>query len=80
MTETKQRTLLERLIGKPLPWLAWAWVVLALIWLVLAIVEPSGFHTFMAIVWIILAALQLWSVSFARRQERNRARNAGKDS
>ncbi|PYY55164.1 hypothetical protein DEJ17_13190 [Curtobacterium sp. MCSS17_011] len=80
MTETKQRTLLERLIGKPLSWLAWAWVVLALIWLVLAIVEPSGFHTFMAIVWIVLAALQLASVSFARRQERNRARNAAEDS
>ncbi|WP_412168292.1 hypothetical protein ACLUS2_003105 [Curtobacterium flaccumfaciens pv. flaccumfaciens] len=80
MTETKQRTLLERMIGKPLPWLAWAWAVLALIWLVLAIVDPSGFHTFMAIVWIILAALQVTSVSFARRQERNRARNAAEDS
>lgn len=80
MTETKQRTLLERMIGRPLPWLAWMWVVLALIWLVLAIVEPSGFHTTMAIVWIILAALQLASVSFTRRQERNRARNAAEDS
>ncbi|MBB1197624.1 hypothetical protein [Curtobacterium flaccumfaciens] len=80
MTETKQRTLLERMIGRPLPWLAWAWVVLALIWLVLAIVEPSGFHTTMAIAWIILAALQLASVSFARRQERNRGRNAAEDS
>lgn len=80
MTETKQRTLLERMIGRPLPWLAWTWVVLALIWLVLAIVEPSGFHTTMAIVWIILAALQLAPVSFTRRQERNRARNAAEDS
>jgi len=80
MTETKQRTLLERMIGRPLPWLAWAWVVLALIWLVLAIVEPSGFHTTMAIVWIILAALQVASVSFTRRQERNRARNSAEDS
>lgn len=76
VTETKQRSLLERLVGKPLPWLVWAWAVLALTWIVLAIVEPSGLHTFMAFAWTILAAVQLGSVYYARRQERNRARNA----
>ena len=49
MAESKQRSLLERLIGKPLPWLAWTWVALAAVWITLAIVDPSGLHTFMAI-------------------------------
>jgi len=73
MIETKQRSLLERLVGKPLPWLVWAWAVLAVIWIVLAIDEPSGMHIFLAIVWTILAAVQLGSAYYTRRQERNRA-------
>ncbi|MCS6582305.1 hypothetical protein [Curtobacterium citreum] len=80
MTETQRRSLLERLIGKPLPWLAWGWAVIALVWLVLAVVEPSRFHTQMAVLWIILAAVQIGSVSYARAQARKRARNAGDDS
>ncbi|WP_148071094.1 hypothetical protein [Curtobacterium sp. PhB115] len=82
MLETKQRSILERLVGKPLPWLGWAWVVLAAIWLVLAFVDPSGFHTTMAITWTILAAVQLGSVHLARRQERRRIQgeDTGKDS
>lgn len=80
MTEMQRRTLLERLIGKPLPWLAWVWAVIALVWLVLAVVEPSRFHTQMAVLWIILAAVQIGSVSYARAQARKRARNAGDDS
>ncbi|WP_267423616.1 MULTISPECIES: hypothetical protein [unclassified Curtobacterium] len=76
MAETTERSVLERMIGRPLPWLAWAWAALAVVWIVLAVVEPSGFHTFMAIAWTVLAAVQLGSVAFARRQERNRAQNA----
>lgn len=75
MVETKQRSLLERLVGKPLPWLAWAWVVLAAVWIILAFIDPSGFHTFMAIAWTILAAVQLISVQLARRQERRRVQD-----
>lgn len=73
MAEMKHRSLLERLIGKPLPWLVWVWVALAAVWITLAIVEPSGFHTFMAITWSVLAAIQLGSTYYARRQERRRA-------
>ncbi|MBT1544864.1 hypothetical protein [Curtobacterium aurantiacum] len=76
MTEMHRRSLLERLIGKPLPWLVWVWAVIALVWLVLAVVEPSRFHTQMAVIWIILAAVQIGSVSFARAQARKRARSA----
>jgi len=79
MTETKQRSLLERLVGKPLPWLVWAWAVLAVFWIVLAVVEPSGLHTSMAIAWTILAAVQLGSAYYVRRQERNRAQNVDSD-
>lgn len=76
MTETNRRSLLERIIGMPLPWLVWAWVVLAGIWIVLAVSEPSGLHTFMAIAWTILAAVQLGTAYYTRHQERNRTRNA----
>ncbi|ROQ18174.1 MULTISPECIES: hypothetical protein [unclassified Curtobacterium] len=74
MTETKQRSLLERLVGKPLPWLVWAWAVLAVIWIVIAIMEPTGLHIFVAVAWTALAAVQLLSAYYARRHERNRAR------
>ncbi|MBT1620518.1 MULTISPECIES: hypothetical protein [Curtobacterium] len=80
MTETQRRSLLERLIGKPLPWLVWGWVVIALVWLVLAVVEPSRFHTEMAVLWGILVAVQIGSVLVARAHSRKRARGAGKDS
>ena len=79
VTETKQRSLLERLVGRPLPWLVWAWAVLAVIWIVLAIAEPSGSHTFMACTWTILAAVQLGSAYYARHQERIRAQNTDGD-
>lgn len=80
MTGMQRGSLLERLIGKPLPWLVWVWAVVALVWLVLAVVEPSRFHTQMAVLWIILAAVQIGSVSLARAQARKRARNAGNHS
>lgn len=80
MTETQRRSLLERLIGKPLPWLVWGWAVIALAWLVLAVVEPSRFHTEMAVLWGILVAVQIGSVLVARAHSRKRARGAGKDS
>lgn len=73
MAEMKRRSILERLIGKPLPWLAWVWVALAAVWITLAIVDPSGLHTFMAIAWSVLAAVQLGSTYYARRQEHRRA-------
>lgn len=80
MTETQRRSLLERLIGKPLPWLVWGWAVIALVWLVLAVVEPSRFHTEMAVLWGILVAVQIGSVLVARAHSHKRARGAGKDS
>ncbi|OII13933.1 hypothetical protein [Curtobacterium sp. MCBA15_008] len=80
MTEMKRRSVLERLVGKPLPWIAWTWAALAVIWIILAIVDPSGFHTFMAITWSILAALQLSANHYARKQERSRAPGADFDT
>jgi Na+/melibiose symporter-like transporter len=72
MIESTRRSLLERLAGRPLPWLIWAWVVLAVIWIVLAFAEPSGLHTFLAIAWTVLAAVQLGMAYYRRRQERRR--------
>jgi len=74
MIETTRRSLLERLVGRPLPWLVWAWVVLAAIWIVLAFAEPSGLHTFLAIAWTVLAAVQLGTAYYRRRQEHRRIR------
>lgn len=79
MTATTQRSVLERLFGKPNRWLAWTWAALAVIWIVLAVVDPSGFHTFMAITWSVLAAIQLIATYAARRQERIRARGTDAD-
>lgn len=80
MTETKRRSILERIVGKPLPWLAWTWAALAVIWIVLAIVDPSGFHTFMAIAWSVLAIVQLSAAYYARKQEHGRAPTAEADT
>jgi len=74
MTEMKRRSLLERLIGMPLSWLASVWVALAAVWIGLAIVDWSRLHTFTAIALSVLAALQLGSTYYARRQEQRRAR------
>jgi cytochrome oxidase assembly protein ShyY1 len=46
----------------------------------LAIVEPSGFHTFMAIAWSVLAAVQLGAAYYVRREERRRAQASGADT
>lgn len=73
MTEMQQRSLLERLIGKPLPWLAWTWAGLAVVWIVLTVVDPTGFHVLMAIAWSALAAIRLGGLYYARRLERRRA-------
>lgn len=72
MTEMQQRSLLERLIGKPLPWLAWTWAGLAVVWIVLTVVDPTDFHVLVAIVWSVLAVIRLGGVYYARRQERRR--------
>ncbi|MBF4606665.1 hypothetical protein [Curtobacterium sp. VKM Ac-1393] len=72
MTEMQQRSLLERLIGKPLPWLAWTWAGLAVVWIVLTVVDPTDFHVPVAIVWSVLAVIRLGGVYNARRQERRR--------
>ena len=79
MTDMNRRSLLERLVGRPLPWVVWAYSALAVILVVLAVIEPSGLHTFMAIVWPILAAIQISSAWYVRRQERNRAGTADSD-
>lgn len=79
MIETTRRSLLERLVGRPLPWLVWAWVVLAAIWIFLAFAEPSGLHTFLAIAWAVLAAVQLGTAYYRRRQEHRRI-HEGPDS
>ncbi|WP_144763936.1 hypothetical protein [Curtobacterium sp. 9128] len=75
MGEMQQRSLLERLVGRPLPWVAWAWLVLAVVWVVFAIVEPSGFHTTMAISWTVLAAVQFCALWFGRRPRRTQPRD-----
>jgi hypothetical protein len=80
MNEMKRRSVLERIGGKPLPWLAWAWAALAVIWIVLAIVDPSRFHTFMAITWSILAINQLGASYYARRKEQRQAPTSETDT
>ena len=80
MTEMQRRSVLERLVGNPARWIVWAWAGLAVIWIILAISDPSGFHTFMAITWSILAIVQIVATSFARRQERRRSRPAASDA
>lgn len=42
--------------------------------IVIAIMEPTGLHIFVAVAWTALAAVQLLSAYYARRHERNRAR------
>ncbi|WP_146242638.1 hypothetical protein [Curtobacterium sp. MCPF17_047] len=74
MTEMKQRSLLERFFGKPLPWVAWVWAALAAVWIFFAVVAPSNFHTFMAIAWSVLAVIQLGAAYHARRQQLRRAK------
>jgi len=76
MTEMTRPSPLERLVGKPLPWVVWAWVALAAIWIILDIVDSSGFRTFMAVAWSVLAATQLGAAYYARRQERRRVQAA----
>ncbi|MEV7931330.1 hypothetical protein [Curtobacterium sp. NPDC089185] len=73
MIATKQRSLLERLVGKRLPWLEWVWAAPAVVWIVVAVAEPSGFHTVMAVVWSLLAVAQIGASVRAGR----RARSAG---
>ncbi|MBE7195773.1 MAG: hypothetical protein INR66_25255 [Gordonia polyisoprenivorans] len=73
MTEMRPRSFLDRLVGRPRPWVVWAWVALAVAWIASAVFDPSGFHTFMAIAWSVLAAIQLGAAYYARRQERRRA-------
>lgn len=72
VTETTRRSLLERLVGRPLPWLVWAWVVLAAVWIVLAFADPSALHTALAIVWTLLAAVQFGAAHYRHREHRRR--------
>jgi hypothetical protein len=58
------------MVGKPLPWLGLVWAGLALIWIVLAFVDPTRTHTVMAVLWSILAAVQIASIVSARRRAR----------
>jgi hypothetical protein len=79
MTTMEQRSLVEKIFGRPRAWVVWAWTALAVVWIVLALVDPSGFHTFMAIAWSVLAAVQLGASFSARRRDRRRARDVESD-
>jgi glucose-6-phosphate-specific signal transduction histidine kinase len=79
MTTMEQRSLVEKIFGRPRTWAVWAWAALAVVWIVLALVDPSGFHTVMAIAWSVLAAVQLAATFVARRQDRRRAREVEAD-
>lgn len=68
MSGEQQRSLTEWLIGRPRAWVVWAYAAIALIWAVLAFTEPSGFHTFVAITWTLLAAAQAAGYLVARRR------------
>jgi len=54
------------------------WAVIAIIWNLLAFVDPSSFHTTMAVVWSILAAVQIGSIAYTRR--RAQAAAAGQEA
>lgn len=65
-----QRSLLERMVGRPMPWLAWAWVVIAALWVIIAFTDPSGFHTIIAVVWVLLAGAQIAAWLYSRKKTR----------
>jgi hypothetical protein len=72
MMQSEQRSPFERLVRRPVPWLAGVWTLLAVFWVVRAFVDPSTFHTSMAVVWSVLAAIQIGGVVHRRRQDRAR--------
>ncbi|WP_146243651.1 hypothetical protein [Curtobacterium sp. MCBD17_008] len=49
----ESRTLSRWLFGRPSLWLACGWLVVGLMWLGLAVAEPSAFRYFIAAPWII---------------------------
>jgi len=57
-------------LGKPRAWVVWVWLALAIAWIIIAVVEPSGFRMFMAIAWSVLAVLQIVAFHLARRRRR----------
>lgn len=70
MTDMERRSVVEVLLGKPRAWVVWIWSALAIAWISIAVVEPSGFRTFMAIAWSVLAVLQVVAFYLALRRRR----------
>jgi len=70
VTDRERRSVAEVLLGKPRAWVVWVWLALAIAWIIIAVVEPSGFRTFMAIAWSVLAVLQIVAFRLARRRRR----------
>ncbi|WIE80556.1 hypothetical protein [Curtobacterium sp. MCSS17_016] len=70
MTDRERRSVAEVLLGKPRAWVVWGWLALAIAWIIIAVVEPSGFRTFMAIAWSVLAVFQIVAFYLARRRRR----------
>ncbi|WP_161968843.1 hypothetical protein [Curtobacterium oceanosedimentum] len=48
MSEPKQRSVIERFLGRPKPLLGWVWVASSVCWFVLAAINPSPFRFFIA--------------------------------
>ncbi|WP_131847752.1 MULTISPECIES: hypothetical protein [unclassified Curtobacterium] len=72
MTESKQRSVIERFLGRPKPWIGWVWVALSVCWFVLAVIDPSPFRFFIAATWLLVGVLNLvGAYAYRRRVQRN---------
>lgn len=56
----QRRSVGEWWLGRPrLRWTSWLWLGVGLMWLVLAITEPSTFHVIAAVLWGSAAVLRV---------------------
>lgn len=69
MTEDRQRrrSTAETLFGRPKPWLAWVWLAVGVLWLVVAITDPSVFRYVAAAVWLA-GGIGMLTVSYRARR------------
>jgi len=68
VTESKQRSVIERFLGRPKSWIGWVWVALSVCWFVLAVIDPSPFRFFIAATWLLVGVLNLVGAYVYRRR------------
>lgn len=50
---------LRATFGRPLVWVGVMWIAVGVLWSVMAVIEPSGFRVFMAVLWLVLGGSML---------------------